>query len=195
MYLKAITAGVLTFKYTNLQKYPVDTMTKYRFTSMAKESRTMETYHPGSETPKDTSKKRIGYFDGVEYEERPGAPWKYALTNAVTTAALTLCISWGFPGVIAVILITTAWFTITPRLDPMNFSPYNDRGTLPKSSTQSMVFVAIIVGAVIIPSVVVQGSMLITVIASAVVFALTLYYSRQLMPWRYSTGGVTPHVQ
>lgn len=101
----------------------------------------------------------------------------------------------GVPGVIAVILITIAWFTITPRLDPMNFSPYNDRGTLPKSSTQGMVFVAIIVGVVIIPSVVVQGSMLITVIASAVVFALTLYYSRQLMPWRYSTGGVAPHVQ
>lgn len=147
----------------------------------------MESYYPGFETPPEEPADKTGVFDGVRYEERYGMPWPNSIGTAAMIALLPAAASYGILWLLLVALLSFAAIVILARVDPLNYRWWGDKGSYPRTTqSTSGVFLVFIPSLVLVLNMTSSsGGWLASLVFGGIIFALSLYYFRKLIPWRY----------
>lgn len=155
----------------------------------------MESYYPGFETPPEEPTDKTGVFDGIRYEERYGMPWPNALGTAAVMALLPTGASYGIPWLLLAAILSFAAMAVLPPIDPLNYRWWGDKGSYPRTTqSTSGVFLVFIPSLVLVLTMTSSsGGWFASLVFGGIIFALSLYYFRKLIPWRYPLKGDENH--
>lgn len=155
----------------------------------------MESYYPGFETPPEETADKTGVFDGVRYEERYGMPWLNALGTAGVMAFLPIAASYGILWLLLAAILSFAAMAVLARIDPLNYRWWEDKGSYPRTTqSTSGVFLVFIPSLVLVLTMTSSGGgWFASLVFGGIIFALSLYYFRKLIPWRYPLKGEEHH--